>query len=131
MPLYRCLVAEGLTSFEQRSRIAGEITRIHCETTGGLPGFVHAFFAEDTTGRLPAGKEAVVFGGIRAGRSVEQKQRLVSEMRKAFATIAGRPEDVVLVATADIPARWVMEGGHVLPEPGEEEEWLAVHTRGG
>lgn len=129
MPLYRCLVTEGLTSFEQRSRIAREITRIHCETTGGLPGFIHAFFAEDTAGRLPAGKQAVVFGGIRAGRTAEQKERLVSEMRKTVATITGRPEDVVLVATADIPARWVMEGGLVLPEPGEEQEWLAKHER--
>ncbi len=128
MPLYRCTVAEGLTTLEQRSLIAKEITRIHCETTGALPGFVHAFFAEDTRGRLPAGKQAVVLGSIRAGRTAEQKEQLVSEMRSAIASILGRNEDEVLVATVDVPARWVMEGGHLLPEPGEEEEWLARHA---
>ncbi len=127
MPLYRCTVAEGLTTFEQRSLIAKEVTRIHCDTTGALPGFVHAFFSEDATGRPPAGKQAVVLGSIRAGRTAEQKEELVSEMRSAIASILGRAENEVLVATVEVPARWVMEGGHILPEPGEEEEWLAQH----
>jgi phenylpyruvate tautomerase PptA (4-oxalocrotonate tautomerase family) len=125
MPLYRCLVAEGLTSLEQRSRIAREITRIHCETTGALPEFVHTFFSEDAKGQLPVGRKALVLGGIRAGRSREQKERLATGMRGAVATIAGIGEEAVLVATADIPARWVMEGGRVLPEPGDEEAWRA------
>ncbi len=128
MPLYRCTVAEGLTTLEQRSLIAKEITRIHCETTGALPGFVHAFFAEDAKRKLPAGKQAVVLGSIRAGRTPEQKQQLVSEMRSAIASILGRAADEVQVATVEVPARWVMEGGHILPEPGEEEEWLARHV---
>ncbi len=128
MPLYRCTVAEGLTTLEQRSLIAKEITRIHCETTGALPGFVHAFFAEDAKRKLPAGKQAVVLGSIRAGRTPEQKEKLVSEMRSAIASILGRAADEVQVATVEVPARWVMEGGHILPEPGEEEEWLARHA---
>ncbi len=125
MPLYRCTLSEGLTTPEQRSLIAKEVTRIHCDTTGAPPGFVHTFFAEDATGRLPAGKQAVLLGSIRAGRTSEQKETLVSTMRSAIASILGRAEDEVLVATVDVPARWVMEGGHILPEPGDEEEWLA------
>lgn len=129
MPLYRCLVAPGLTTFEQRARIAQAITRIHCDVTGGLPGFVHAFFREDAKGELPAGRQALVFGGIRAGRSPAQKAQLVSEMQGEIAEIIQRSEDAVLVATADIPARWVMEGGDLLPEPGEEAAWNARHAR--
>ena len=128
MPLYRCTVVEGLTTLEQRSLIAKEITRIHCETTGALPGFVHAFFAEDAKRKLPAGKQAVVLGSIRAGRTPEQREQLVSEMRSAIASILGRAADEVQVATVEVPARWVMEGGDILPEPGEEEEWLARHA---
>lgn len=124
MPLYRCLVAEGLTTLEQRARIAEQVTRIHCETTGALPIFVHAFFAEDTKAQLPAGKQAVVLGSIRAGRTAEQKQRLVTQMTSAIAAILGRREDEILVRTVDIPASWVMEGGRVLPEPGDEQVWL-------
>ncbi len=69
-----------------------------------------------------------MLGSIRAGRTPEQKERLVSEMRSAIASILGRAADEVQVATVDIPAHWVMEGGSLLPEPGEEEEWLARHA---
>lgn len=127
MPLYRCHVAPGLTSQGQRALVAKELTRIHCEVTGAPPSFVHVFFQEDTHGRLPAGAKVFVLGSIRAGRTPEQKSRLVSEMRRATATATGVREDEVSVVTADLPARWVMEGGAVLPEPGEEEAWLAEH----
>jgi phenylpyruvate tautomerase PptA (4-oxalocrotonate tautomerase family) len=127
MPLYRCMVAEGLTSLEQRSLIAKEITRIHCEITGAPPAFVHAFFAEDPDAQLPDGKKAVVLGSIRAGRSDGQKQQLVSRMRRAISTVVGTAEAEVTVQTVDVPARWIMEGGEILPEPGEEDAWLASH----
>jgi phenylpyruvate tautomerase PptA (4-oxalocrotonate tautomerase family) len=124
MPLYRCAVSPGLTSYEQRSRIAKEVTRIHCEVTGGLAMFVHTFFSEDRDGKLPPGKRAFLLGSIRAGRSAEQKQRLGSEMRSSVASILGIPSGEVAVVTVDVPARWVMEGGDILPEPGDEAAWL-------
>jgi phenylpyruvate tautomerase PptA (4-oxalocrotonate tautomerase family) len=127
MPLYRCSVAPGLSSYEQRSRIAKEVTRIHCEVTDALAGFVHAFFADDRDGRLPAGKRAVLLGSIRRGRTPEQKQRLRDEMARALADTLGVALDEVAVVVVEVPARWVMEGGRVLPEPGEDAAWLAAH----
>jgi hypothetical protein len=35
----------------------------------------------------------------------------------------------VAVVTVDVPARWVMEGGALLPEPGDESAWLAKQSR--
>jgi hypothetical protein len=26
-----------------------------------------------------------------------------------------------------VPAAWIMEGGAVMPQPGDEAEWLARH----
>jgi phenylpyruvate tautomerase PptA (4-oxalocrotonate tautomerase family) len=127
MPLYRCSVPPGLTSYEQRSRIAKEVTRIHCEVTGAPPVFVHTFFGEDREGRLPAGKRAFLLGSIRAGRTPEQKQRLASELTSALASVLGIAASEVAVVTADVPARWVMEGGDILPEPGDEAAWLERH----
>ena len=127
MPLYRCAVTPGLTGYEQRARISKEVTRIHCEVTDALPGFVHTFFSEDRDGKLPAGKRAFLLGSIRAGRTPEQKRRLVAEMTSALAGVLGIPAAEVAVVTADVPARWVMEGGAILPEPGEEAAWLAEH----
>ena len=128
MPLYRCTVAPGIAHLEQRALIAKEITRIHCDVTGAPAKFVHAFFAEDADGKLPAGKRAVVLGSIRSGRTPEQKERLHADMRRSVAATLGLAEDAVLVATVDLPARWVMEGGRLLPEPGEEAAWLEEHA---
>lgn len=125
MPLYRCSVTPGLSSYEQRSRIAKEVTRIHCEVTGAPAIFVHTFFADDREGRLPPGKRAFLLGSIRAGRSPEQKKRIASEMSSALASVLGVSSGEVAVVTADVPARWVMEGGSVMPEPGDEAAWLA------
>jgi phenylpyruvate tautomerase PptA (4-oxalocrotonate tautomerase family) len=117
-----------LTSYEQRAAIAEHVTRIHCEVTDGLPLFVHTFFAEDDQGMLPGDKAALLLGSIRAGRTAEQKTRLVAELEEALARVLGLARDQVSVVTVDVPARWVMEGGDLLPEPGDEAAWMAKHT---
>jgi phenylpyruvate tautomerase PptA (4-oxalocrotonate tautomerase family) len=127
MPLYRCAIRKGLTTEEQRAQIAKEVVRVHCGVTGAPAAFVHAFFSEASPTELPEGKLAFVLGSIRAGRTDEQKARIVSELTEFVATTTGCERDEVAVVTADIPAKWVMEGGRLLPEPGEEAEWLKGH----
>lgn len=127
MPLYRCAVAEGLTTEAQRARIAKEVMRIHCDVTGAPASFVHAFFAERSAAELPQGKVAFVLGSIRWGRTDEQKARIVSELTDVVASVIGRERNQVGVATVDVPSKWNMEGGELLPEPGEEAEWLERH----
>ena len=127
MPLYRCAVMQDLTTEEQRARIAKEIVRIHCGVTGAPASFVHAFFSEASPEELPEGKVAFVLGSIRAGRTDEQKARIASELTDVVADVTGRRRDEVGVVTADVPSKWNMEGGELLPEPGEEAEWLERH----
>jgi phenylpyruvate tautomerase PptA (4-oxalocrotonate tautomerase family) len=128
MPLYHCTVAADRTSLEQRARIAEAITRIHCEITSAPPAFVHAFFVEAGSGKLSEAQQAVVVGSIRAGRTAAQKEQLVAEMRRAIAAILACDESAIVVATIDVPARWIMEGGEIMPEPGAEAAWLARHS---
>ena len=127
MPLYRCAVSKGSTTENQRARIAKEIVRIHCDVTGAPPSFVHAFFSEAAADQLPEGKAAFVLGSIRWGRTDEQKARIVSGLTDVVANVLGLDGDEVGVATVDVPSKWNMEGGELLPEPGEEAEWLARH----
>jgi phenylpyruvate tautomerase PptA (4-oxalocrotonate tautomerase family) len=122
------MIAEGIGRGDRKARIAEEITRIHCETTGAPPAFVHAFFVEMPAAQLPASKQVVVLGSIRAGRTPEQKERLTVGISRAIAGIETIPEDAISVTTVDVPARWVMEGGAIMPEPGEEDAWLARHA---
>lgn len=127
MPLYRCIVAPNASSYAARAAIAEHVTRIHCDVTGGVPLFVHVFFTEDAAGMLPTDKRALMLGSIRAGRTPEQKARLVAAMEAVLAEHLRVVPAAVSVVTVDVPARWVMEGGDVLPEPGDETAWLAKH----
>ena len=122
MPVYLCSTPSGSLDSRGRQQIADEITRIHCETTGAPPTFAHVIFRDsEETGSY------AVFGTIRAGRPAAVKERIVSEMAEAVAKTVGVEADDVTVTTRDVPASWVMEGGALLPEPGEEEAWLARH----
>lgn len=127
MPLYSCNAAKGAIPQDAKAKIADDITRIHCDITDAPATFVHAFFFEDAPHQPLGGKTAFLFGSIRAGRTDAQKQQLVDEMRQSIHTHAGIPLDEIEVMTADTPASWVMEGGDLLPEPGEEAEWLKAH----
>ena len=129
MPLYRCAIREGLSSEAQRAQIAKEVVRIHCGVTGAQASFVHAFFSERAASELPDGQVAYVFGTIRWGRTDEQKAEIVSDLRSSVATALGCAESEVGVTTVDIPSKWNMEGGAIMPAPGEEAEWLEkIHT---
>lgn len=121
MPLYVCGAPANVLDDQQRQRIATAITRIHCEVTGAPATFAHVVFDESKT-------EYSVFGTIRAGRSEDTKDELKRQMARAVAETTGISADTVSVFTVDVPASWVMEGGALLPEPGEEDDWLAAHA---
>lgn len=127
MPLYVCNTRAGAISEDAKARIAEDITRIHCQITAAPPTFVHAFFFEEADHIPLNDNTAFLFGSIRGGRSDAQKEQLASEMRASIHTHAGIPLDEIVAMTADTPASWVMEGGDILPEPGEEEAWLKAH----
>jgi phenylpyruvate tautomerase PptA (4-oxalocrotonate tautomerase family) len=128
MPLYRFGLREGSSSETQRAQIAKDVVRIHCGVTGAPPSFVHAFFFEAPADALPDGKAAFVLGSIRWGRSDAQKAEIASELTHSVSDALGLDAAEVAVVTVDIPSRWNMEGGELLPEPGEEEAWLARHA---
>lgn len=127
MPLYSCNAAAGAIPDDAKPKIAADITRIHCDVTGAPPIFVHAFFFEDAPHQPLDGHQAFLFGSIRAGRNDAQKAQIVDEMRQSIHTHAGIPLEEIVVVTQDTPAKWVLEGGEIMPEPGEEAEWLAKH----
>lgn len=127
MPLYVVNSRAGAISDEAKAKIAKDITDIHCEVTDAPPTFVHAFFFEEAPHVLLGDNAALLFGQIRAGRNDEQKAEIVERMSQSIHTHAGISRDEIFGATTDTPASWVMEGGDLLPEPGEEAEWLAAH----
>ena len=127
MPYYKCIVPEGSVGFEERQAVAKAFTDIHCGSTGAPRTFVHVEFIE-----YPAGGETgydssapyYMDGGNRAGRPEEVKQKLLSDLTGAFVSITGISPDDLDGRITEGKASQTMEGGHVLPEPGEEgPEW--------
>ena len=127
MPLYIVSSKAGLMPAEAKPKIAADVTRIHCDVTDAPAKFVHVFFFED--GMMPplADKNAMLYGQIRHGRTDAQKEQIAREMHASVCEHTGLAGNTVHAFTTDTPASWVMEGGDVLPEPGEEEAWLAAH----
>ena len=127
MPLYICNAEKGAIDAVARTRIAADVTRIHCEVTGAPSTFVHVFFFEEAPHLALNGKAAFLFGNIRHGRTDAQKAEMTEAMRQSIHQHAGIALGGIATAMTDTPASWVMEGGDLLPEPGEEAEWLEVH----
>ena len=126
MPLYLCNTREGAVDGAAKQQIAEDITDIHCDVTGAPPGFVHVAFFEGAEQFPLQDKALVVLGTIRKGRTPEQMNDITTAIKHSLAKHGG----VDLVQTdahlRETPASWVLEGGEVMPEPGEEDAWFAA-----
>jgi phenylpyruvate tautomerase PptA (4-oxalocrotonate tautomerase family) len=72
MPFYHCISLVGSLLQEQKEEIVREVTRIHCQETGGLPRFIQIQFDEVTSDNVfQNGKPSSAIrlhARIRAGR---------------------------------------------------------------
>jgi phenylpyruvate tautomerase PptA (4-oxalocrotonate tautomerase family) len=125
MPLYRCTSPAQSLNDTQRTAIAIALTDIHCELTGAPRTFVHVQFHHQPAqaGRTPFSLHA----GIRAGRDQALTESLIQRCVEAVARFAGVPAAQISMRISSTQASWILEGGRVLPEPGEEEAWVAEH----
>lgn len=128
MPVYTCTAARGTLTSESKAALAAEITRIHAAINKVPPTYVYV-----TVSELPAdsvfaggepGKPLIITGWARRGHPQEALTRLALELASAGSRISGVDERHVMVVIQDSPARSAVEGGRVLPEPGQEKEWL-------
>jgi len=128
MPFYQCISLVGMLAQEQKEEIVRDITRIHCEATGGLPLFVQIQFEEVEPGDVfqngKPSRAVRLHARIRAGRDPETRHRMLRAYTDLIVRIARVPVDDVMVAFIETPYENVMEAGVRLPSPGEEEAWL-------
>lgn len=123
MPLY---MVSSHTSIPvpKRVELANLIMNVHCGITGAPETFVNVMFMENTP--LKDGVVLNIIGNVRKGRSGEMNDLLRQEQMRQISQVMGVPEFQMELSLFEVPANWVMEGGEVLPEPGEEAmcEWL-------
>jgi phenylpyruvate tautomerase PptA (4-oxalocrotonate tautomerase family) len=129
MPIYRFKVPTGSVSFEQRENIAVDVTDIHCGSTLAPRHFVHVYFDEQPEGGSNYPTTYYLDAINRAGRSKEVKDKLLEDFLNAFVRHTGVSRGQISGRIGETPASWAMEGGSVLPEPGQETaEWYAEVT---
>jgi hypothetical protein len=66
----------------------------------------------------------LVSGWIREGHPKTEVTRLATEIASAVSRIAAVAAEQVLVVFESSPASFAVEGGRVLPEPGQEQAWI-------
>jgi phenylpyruvate tautomerase PptA (4-oxalocrotonate tautomerase family) len=131
MPTYICAAREGSLTEDQKAQIAEEITRVHNEVTGAPRFFVKVLFNDlkpggQFIGGAQRSDQVWIHGDIRAGRSEQDKARLMLDILRGFSGISGMPEADVWIYLDELPAKNMAEFGQVLPEPGGEAAWMAA-----
>jgi phenylpyruvate tautomerase PptA (4-oxalocrotonate tautomerase family) len=129
MPIYTCTTTESTLPGPVKEALAREIASIHSEINHVPSTYVNVVFhelpADDVyTDGVPA-RPVLVSGWIREGHPKAEVTRLATEIAAAVARIAGVSADRVLVVFESSPASFAVEGGRVLPEPGQEQAWIA------
>jgi phenylpyruvate tautomerase PptA (4-oxalocrotonate tautomerase family) len=131
MPTYVCSAAAGHLTPAQRAAIAESITTIHAEEGRAPRYFVQVIFNEiQQQGHFVGGQAAPegliwVRADIRSGRTDVQKKAIMERIADDISAMAKVERENVWVYISDIPATGVLEFGHVLPSPGEEDKWFA------
>ena len=131
MPTYYCIAPAGLLDAAKKAAIAKEITRVHNEATGAAGFFAQVIFTDVAKGNHFMGgvelkaEQVFVHGFIRAGRSLPDRRKLVTGFTDVLAKITGLPKKHLWAYVVEIPPRQMVEYGHVLPEPGDESDWIA------
>ena len=125
MPVYN-LTSRKKISRAKKLDLTNLFTDTHCGLTGAPEQFVHVLFSDDIP--LAGGKELHIHANVRSGRTPETIEALRDTLANKSAEILNIDSSLVGVTLLEIQAKWIMEGGYVMPDPGEEDEWMEKVT---
>ena len=131
MPTYTVTNSNFNISSKQQKKLAEGITKVHNVVTGANTYFAQVIFNKTKKNNHFMGgkkvKEPSLFllGQIRAGRSKEVKDKLISDLKDALVKNSKLDETQVWVYISDLPPSQMIEYGAVLPESGKEKEWFS------
>ena len=125
MPLYG-LTSSKMLSTDEKQQLSNLFTDTHCRIMIAPEQFVHVVFFEGVP--LMKNKALYIHANVRLGRSQDQIDRLCESVIKGSAEILGVAKEKIHVNLMEISGKWAMEGGFVMPDPGEEDEWMEKVT---
>ena len=130
MPTYTVTNSNFNLTSNQQKNLAEGITKVHNIVTGADTYFAQVIFNKTKKDNHFMGgkkvKEPSLFllGQIRAGRSKEVKDKLISDLKDILVKNSKLDETQVWVYINDLPPSQMIEYGAVLPESGKEREWF-------
>jgi phenylpyruvate tautomerase PptA (4-oxalocrotonate tautomerase family) len=131
VPVYTCTTAVETLTPSSKAALATEITRIHSEVNHVPSTYINVVFqelpAEDVYTDARPAQPLIIRGWVRSGHPEDETSQLVAQVAAAATAVTGIPKERVLVIIENSPARFAIEGGRVLPEPGQERAWLEAH----
>ena len=131
MPTYTVTNSNFNLTSQQQKKIAEGITKVHNVVTGANIYFAQVIFNKTKKNNHFMGgkkvKEPSMFllGQIRAGRTKEIKDKLISKLKDILIKKSKLDETQVWVYIIDLPPSQMIEYGAVLPESGKENEWFS------
>ena len=129
MPIYTLTTTASTLNTQVKAALAGEIGRIHASINHVPSTYVNVVFHELPadgiyTDGVPA-NPVLVNGWVRSGHLEDKTTLLATEIAAAVSRIASVDPDRVMMVIQNSPASGAVEGGRVLPEPGQEQAWIA------
>tara|TARA_X000000368_G_C22824056_1_gene620342 strand:+ start:64 stop:504 length:441 start_codon:yes stop_codon:yes gene_type:complete len=130
MPTYTVTNSNFNISSKQQKKLAEGITKVHNNVTGANTYFAQVIFNKIKKnnhfmgGKLVKEPSLFLLGQIRAGRSKEVKDKLISDLKDVLVKNSNLDETQIWVYINDLPPSQMIEYGAVLPESGEEKEWF-------
>ena len=130
MPTYTVTNSNFNLTAKKQKDLAQGITKVHNVVTGANTYFAQVIFNKTKKNNHFMGgkkvKEPSIFllGQIRAGRTKNVKDKLISELKNILVKKSKLDETQVWVYINDLPPSQMIEYGAVLPESGKESEWF-------
>ena len=129
MPVYTCTTTTVTLTADIKGALAQEISRIHAEINHVPSTYVNVVFHELPadgiyTDGVPA-SPVLINGWVRSGHPADKTTHLATEIAAAVSRIANVDPNRVMMVIQNSPASGAVEGGRILPEPGQEQAWIA------
>jgi phenylpyruvate tautomerase PptA (4-oxalocrotonate tautomerase family) len=124
MPLYTAITQEGAVSSETRTKIAGEITRIHSSVMKVPNNFVRVVFLTYPKGSgFTGGSEAPTAAlncVLRSGHTEEDKTDMLKQLWAMFQGLTGVATDQLALSLQELPSSNAMEMGQIMQAVAHE-----------
>lgn len=126
MPVYSLTSNKNLST-SNKEKLVNLVTDTHCSIMVAPEQFVHVLFMEGIP--IFENKQLYIHANVRKGRTEESISNMCSTLIAGCAKILNISEDKIHINLLEISGKWAMEGGHVMPDPGEEDEWMEKVTK--